>query len=115
EVRRARPVHAIDPRERMPIQRLTLAGYGAGRLVPHAERLQRDRCEEPPPGGRAHLAGQPPRVVEIAAEPPLPPGHAPFANQKPQLERPEPAPERNNPVAEILHAAVGRRLQVTRV
>ena len=60
-------------------------------------------------------SGQPLRVLQIAAQPRLQGRHALLADQEPQLQRAEAAAERDAPVAVVLHAAVGGRLQVARV
>ena len=86
-----------------------------GRLVAHHQGLQTHRRENLPGGARADLGREPARMCEIAAQARLQPAHALLADHEPQLERAHAPPERNAPVAIVLHLAVGRGLQVARV
>ena len=76
-----------------------------GGFVAHAHRLQRDRSQHPPARRRPHLACEPLGVREVAAQPGLQAAHALLADQAPQLQRAEPPPERDAPVAVVLHPA----------
>src|SRR5678815_3956718 len=62
---RTRGIDPAAPAERMAVERLAL---DSGRLVAHADGLQRHRRESTPVGRCVHLRLQPLRIVEIALQ-----------------------------------------------
>ena len=109
---RARGVDRVHPGEGVRVQPV---GVQPGRLVPEHDGLQADRGQDPPAGGRFDLPGKPAGVVQVPAQP-GPDGLDPVQPQvEPQLERAEPAAERDAPVLVLGHLAVDGGPEVGRV
>src|SRR5262245_37508880 len=80
----------------------------------NADRLKSDRREHTPLRGGSYLFGEPLSVDDISAQTRLKAFDTLLANEKPQFQRSEATPERDPPVAIILHAIVDGGLQEAR-
>ena len=81
----------------------------------HAHGLQMDRRDHPPARSCGDLFSQPSRIGHVAAQALLQSADALFADDEPEFQRPEAAPERDAPVAQVLDLPVDRGLQEARV
>src|SRR4051794_16202290 len=85
------------------------------RLVPYTDSLKRDRSHALPQRCRIDVRSKPLRVAEVSPQPRLQPADALLPDQEPKLQRPEPPPQRNAPIAEIFDLRIRRRPQIARV
>src|SRR5262249_43996182 len=107
-----RAVDPLAPAQGVLVHRGPLQARG---LMTDADRLKGHRGEHPPAGGGSDLFGQPPGILQIATEPGLQATDPLGTEQAPQLQGPEPPPQRDAPVPEVLPPPVRRGSQVTRL